>query len=82
MQKVIVHLPNSQQRIDLPADQWKAMESWMQNQNVVYRMERPSRASVNTDEETAAVYTIDTNEKLVADYLEVTSNKRDKEPFK
>ncbi len=70
MQKITIDLPAADRRLNLPADQWKALKQWMGESNIEYEEIPPDETALKTDEETSVVYRITDNHREVLDFLE------------
>ncbi|MCH8474026.1 MAG: hypothetical protein LAT55_02235 [Opitutales bacterium] len=70
MQKTIIDLPHLKKRIDLLPSQWKALEQWMNEENVAFRRLSPEEASLPTDDQTTIVYQITDDSEKVLGFLE------------
>jgi len=70
MQKIIIDLPEANRRLNLPADQWKPLKQWMEEEQIDYTEIPPDDTALNTDEETSIVYRVTDNHQKVLDFLE------------
>ncbi|MFP4353272.1 MAG: hypothetical protein ACLFRP_09280 [Puniceicoccaceae bacterium] len=70
MQKITIDLPEANRRLNLPADQWKALKQWMEEEQINHKEMPPDETALKTDEETSVVYRITGNHQKVLDFLE------------
>ena len=70
MHKIIIDLPVANRRLNLPADQWKPLKQWMEEEQIDYTEIPPDDTALNTDEETSIVYRVTDNHQKVLDFLE------------